>query len=101
MTDYEIVRQACARKWPDIDFDSNPMQLIHVHSVIPTDEAALAERNFDGDKTSDYLENAFQTFLLWDQNKDDLSQQSPETWKFLADLLRGEQSPPTRPPLLF
>jgi hypothetical protein len=86
--EFDIIRNACAQAKPDRDFTKERVRLIDVLWLIPADEIATGERQCEGNVSSDYVDKVFQTVYLWDQSRDDLSQQSPAMLKFLADLVR-------------
>jgi hypothetical protein len=53
MTDYDIIRNTCAKAKPDKDFAKERVRLIDALWIIPSDEDAMAERDFDGEMRCD------------------------------------------------
>ena len=90
-TDYDIVREACIKANPDIEVgeeiaeENGMMRPIRLADVLLAIREKMPLGNIPMGHGTSVLNLMMQH---WNLRTDDLSQQSPETLKFLADLLR-------------
>lgn len=94
MTDYDIIRTACVKANPDAYEFGIPrlFRLADVLLALQDNEALGDYTNTDGYLTFlDYTDELPKTAWSWNLRNDDLSQQSPETLKFLAELLAPKE----------